>query len=55
MLIHCYLQEYPEFAIESVVRLLKHMSPQQRSEAIRAISKIEDVGSGEPTDHADHS
>jgi len=36
------LKEYPDFAIESVVRLLQHMNPQQRSEAIRAISKIED-------------
>ncbi|ODM94341.1 Acetyl-CoA carboxylase [Orchesella cincta] len=49
------LKEYPEFAIESVVRLLQHMNPQQRSEAIRAISKIEDVAPVEQADHDAHS
>jgi len=47
------LKEYPDFAIESVVRLLQHMNPQQRSEAIRAISKIEDEMPSMPNDRQD--
>ncbi|ODN01988.1 Acetyl-CoA carboxylase [Orchesella cincta] len=51
---HSLFKEHPEFAIESVVRLLQHMNPQQRSEAIRAISKIEDVAPVEQADHDAH-
>jgi len=36
-----WLEEYPEFATDCVLRLLQRMSAAQRNEAIRAISKID--------------
>jgi len=33
--------EYPEFASDCVLRLLQRMTPAQRSDAIRSVSKID--------------
>ncbi|CAG7704187.1 unnamed protein product [Allacma fusca] len=40
------MEEHPELAIDSVVHLLQHMNPQQRAEAVRAISKIDVIPEG---------
>jgi len=35
------LQDYPDLAVDSVLALIQNMTPQQRNETIRAISKLE--------------